>query len=210
MGIFEKKTNPDPAMGNIYSLHDINLYLPTRTIYFGGDTINEDEVNATTIAQTIKNLMVLEHQNPGEPIKLILNSCGGSWFDGIALYDMIKSLASPLIIIAMGKVFSMGSIILQAGDVRVVTKHTTMMIHDGSDGYGGSPKSFEAWGKNSKAVREQSYNIYYNQMVNKNPKITLKKIEQMCSHDTILNAEQCVEMGLADQQMEEVEKYEKS
>ena len=202
----KKKENRDPLMGYIEALHDINLYIPTRTIYFGGDTINEDVVNPTTVAQTIKNLLVLEYQDNTKPITLILNSCGGSWFDGVGLYDIIKSLKSHVTIMAIGKVFSMGSIILQAGDRRIITKHTFMMIHDGNDGYEGTPKSFEAWGENSKVTRLQCYKIYREQMRKKNPKITLKQIENLCSHDTIFDAEQCVEKGLADQIMDEMTK----
>jgi ATP-dependent Clp protease protease subunit len=203
--MFEKKEEV-PTIRLIELFHENNLYLNTRTVYFGGDTWNEDEVTSNTVAQVIKNLQILEYQSPGEKINLILNSCGGSWADGIGLYDMIRALKSPVIIIGIGKIYSMGSIIIQAGDYRVVTKHTTTLIHDGTDGYVGTPKSFEAWGNQSKITRQQSYQIYYEQMVKKNPKITLKKIEEMCSHDTILSAEETVNLGLADCIMEDVEK----
>lgn len=200
------KKDIEPTMRHMELFHEENLYLPTRTIYFGGNYYNEDEVDSVSVAQVIKNLHILEHQNPGEPIKLELNSCGGSWADGIALYDVIKSLQSPIIIVGLGKLWSMGSVILQAGDYRVLTKHSTVLIHDGSESYGGDPKSFEAWGEQSKVTRKQSYEIYYEQMVKKNPKITIKQIEQMCSHDTILSAEEAVNAGLADEIMENIQK----
>lgn len=206
--MFSKKQDETPWLRYMEFFQEANLYLPTRTVYFGGDTYHEDEVNSCTIGETIKNLQMLEHLSPGYRITLLLNSCGGSWDDGIALHDVIKALKSPVTVIGLGKVYSMGSIILQAGDTRVLTKHTTVLIHDGSEGFYGSPKSFEAWGERSKLTREQSYKIYFDQMVKVNPDITLEDIEQMCSHDTILTAEQAVELGLADEIMENVTKEE--
>ena len=178
--------------------HDSNLYIPTRTIYFGGTPYTADEVDAISIAQVIKNLQILEHQKIAH-ISLILNSCGGDWFSGVGLYDVINALKSKVTIIGIGQLFSMGSVIFQAGYKRVLTKHTTMLIHDGFDGFSGDPKSYENWAENSKEVRKQMYQIYYEQMKKKNNKITLKKIEEMCSHDKIINAEEAVKLGLADE-----------
>jgi len=59
------------------------------------------------------------------------------------------------------------------------------MIHDGYDGFTGIPKSFESWGEESKFIRHRMYQIYYEKMKIANPKITLKKIEELCSHDRI-------------------------
>jgi ATP-dependent Clp protease protease subunit len=203
--MFAKK-DTYPTLRHMEFFQEANMYIPTRTVYFGGDSYHEDVVNSCTVSKAIKNLHMLEHSDPGETISIILNSCGGSWDDGIALYDVIKSLQSPVVIIGMGKVYSMGSIILQAGDIRVLTNHTTMLIHDGTEGYIGSPKSFEAWGERSKITREQSYNIYYNQMVKKDEKITIKKIEALCSHDTILTAEEAIKIGLADEMLQNITK----
>jgi len=199
-----KKDKPQPTIRQMELFHDTNLYIPTRTVYFGGGVINEDIVDSVTIAQVIKNLQILEHRDQGESITLVLNSCGGSWEDGIALYDMIRALKSPVNILAMGKVYSMGSVILQAGDKRIMTKHTAMMIHDGLEGVEAPPKAFEAWGEWSKVTRKQMYEIYYEQMVKKSPDITLGEIESMCSHDTILSAKNAVDVGLADIIMEDV------
>lgn len=205
----KKKKNGEkicPSIVQMELYHETNVYLPTRTVYFAGSICVEDEVNSVSVAQTIKNLQILEHQDQGKPITLILNSCGGSWEDGIGLYDIIKALKSPVTIIAIGKVYSMGSIILQAGVKRIMTKHTAIMIHDGTEGVFANAKAFESWGDWSKVTRKQMYNIYYSQMKKKNPKITIKKIEDMCGHDAIFTAQEAVDIGLADELMEEVKK----
>jgi len=184
---------------NDYELfHDKNLYVPSRTIYFGGQHEDDgDVVNDRTVAQLIKNLHILEH---GEiaPISILLNTVGGSWEDGIAVYDVIKSLKSSVNIIGIGKVYSMGSVIMQAGDFRLLTENTYMMIHDGSEGYEGDPKMIERWMEVSKAVRMKMYDIFWQRMKQKRKKLRLRDIEQMCAIDTLYNAEEAVKYGLAD------------
>ena len=191
-------------LNHIEKFHADNLYIPTRTIYFGGVGLDyehsEDEVNCRTVAQMIKNIHILEHKER-KPISILLNSPGGSWEDGMALYDLIKKIKSTVTIIGIGKLYSMGSIIFQAADKRILMPNTAVMIHDGSDGYFGSPKAFQAWAKDSKRVLDVMYKIYYNQMKKKKPRITLKDVEDMCSHDTIFTAKEAVRIGLADKVM---------
>jgi len=188
---------------SIEKFHGDNLYLPTRTIYFGkpevfGENSEANEVNCITGGQLIKNLHILNVLDSKEPITLLLNSPGGSWEDGMAIFDVIQTIKAPVIIVGMGKVYSMASVIIQSAYERLLMPHSLFMIHDGFDGYVGDSKSFEAWGKKAEDIRKTMYEIYYNCMKKTNKKITLKQIENMCSHDTILTAEEAVKVGLAD------------
>lgn len=200
------KRQPD-LFNNYIAFHNFNVYFPTRTIYFGGNTHEKDDdvVTSSTVSEVIKNLHILECEKIA-PISIILNTVGGSWDDGIAVYDLIKSLKSPVIIIGMGKVYSMGTVILQAGYKRILTKNTSLLCHDGSDGYRGETKNFENWAEHSKKIRMIMYNIYYERMKEKNNKIKLNQIEDMCNHDFIINAEEAIELGLADEIMENIKK----
>lgn len=197
-----RKTS-DLFLHQIEQFQSHNLYLPTRTIYFGGvgsDDENCDEVNCKTVAQLIKNLHILEAKAYA-PVSILLNTPGGCWEDGIAVYDLIKKLKSKVTIIGMGKIYSMGSVIFQSGYKRILMANASMMIHDGSDGYIGDSKSFENWAKDSKRVREVMYKIYYDKIKEKKSRITLEDIEKMCGHDTIFTAKEAVKIGLADRCM---------
>lgn len=187
-------------MEQIIVFHNTNLYVPTRTIYFGGDDPDLEEsesVNCNTAAELIKNLHILDTKESA-PITILLNTPGGYWEDGFAIYDSIKRIKSKVEIIGIGKLYSMGSVIFQAGDRRLMLSNSTMMIHDGQDGYIGDPKSFKSWADWSVKCRKNLYQVYYEKMKEKNPKITLEEIESMCSHDTIFNAKECIKVGLAD------------
>lgn len=186
--------------------HSTNLYIPSRTIYFGGQLEGEgDVVTDRTVAQLIRNLHILEHREVA-PIVIFLNTVGGSWDDGIAVYDLIKSLNSTVTIVGIGKVYSMGSVILQAADRRMLTENTYVMVHDGVSGYEGDPKTIERWMEVEKVVRLKMYDIYLQKMKVKDKKLKLKDIRKICSVDTIYTASESVNVGLADLVVESVVK----
>jgi len=184
-------------------LHDYGCLINPRIIYFGSERHDEetgDEEKGVEYASTkkvIKNLLFLDTLNHKQ-ITLYLNNPGGCEFNGMAIYDIIKKIKSPVKAIGIGQVMSMASIILQACKYRWLTENTTVMIHDGSFSMDSDSKSFEKWGKWSEKFRKKMYKIYYNKMKKKNKKITLAQVEEMCSHDQILSAFQAVGFGLAD------------
>lgn len=67
-----------------------------------------------------------------EPIKLIINSYGGSVYDGLGLIDCMDSSKTPIHTICYGSAMSMGMVILACGHVRHAGKYSTIMYHEGS------------------------------------------------------------------------------
>lgn len=65
-----------------------------------------------------------------KPIKLFINSFGGSCYDGLALIDIIKQSKTPVYTISIGSSMSMGLWIYLAGHKRYVGEHATLMWHD--------------------------------------------------------------------------------
>lgn len=134
-----------------------------------------------------------------------MNNLGGDWYHGMSIYDAIRASTSHVYGIAWGYAMSMGSIIFQACDSRIISPHCTVMIHDGTEDLYGSCKDVEAWAKYAKKLRQRMYEIYLSRMKTARPRINVKKIEEMCSHDTILTAEEAVDNGLADWVLETLE-----
>lgn len=78
-------------------------------------------------------------RDPGEPITIDINSPGGSVVDGLAMYDLIMGLRAKgthVTTRALGAAFSMGAVLLQAADDRIVTPHSKMLIHEGHQVFG--------------------------------------------------------------------------
>ena len=69
-----------------------------------------DEVNSRTSAKLIKQLMTLDQEGDGE-ITVFINSPGGDVLSGLAVYDFIKTMRSPVRTVSIGICYSMGAIL---------------------------------------------------------------------------------------------------
>jgi len=180
---------------------EYGCYPPSRMIYLGSRSYTNDSEESGTDFQMsdhfIKAITYLDSRS-SDPIYIHMNNLGGDWYHGMAIYDAIVSSRCHVTITAWGQAMSMGSIILQAADLRILSPNAIMMIHDGFESINGSSKTAENWAKESKKSRYKMYEIYQDKMKKKLPKITIKKIEKLCSHDTIYSAQQAVDIGLAD------------
>lgn len=178
---------------SIDRLFDYDLHLETRTIFI---TDREDEdggVGPGMADRLIKSLHILTAQDSQKPIQIILNSQGGSWYDGMAIYDAIRMCPCPVTIEVFGSCMSMATVILQAGDERVIHPNATFLVHDGTDYFEGEAKNFEAWGRNSKKIRNRMYEIYAESSGR-----DIGFWQKKCSSDFIIGADEVVALGLAD------------
>jgi ATP-dependent Clp protease, protease subunit len=118
--------------------YDIFSRLLMDRIIFLGTPINDD-VSNIIIAQ----LLFLEADNPERDIHLYINSPGGSVSAGMAIYDTMQWLKSPVNTICMGLAASMGAFLLAAGRKgrRSALPHSRIMIHQPSQGGGGGTAS---------------------------------------------------------------------
>ena len=182
-------------------------YLPSqRLIHVGShdaEMISGEGESGTDCQMSEFFIKAMCHLNSisSKPIFVHMNNLGGCWFHGMAIYDAIRASTSHVYGICWGNAMSMGSIIVQGCDSRIVAPHCTFMIHDGFEELSGTCKSVEAWAKYASKLRQQMYEIYFGRMKAAKPRITIKKIEELCSHDKIFTAEEAVENGLADWQM---------
>lgn len=180
---------------------DFSCYAPKRYLYLGSLVPDTEDGESGTDCQMaeyfIKGLTYLESNGPG-PITVYANNLGGDWYHGMAIYDAIRASTCHVSMIAFGYACSMGSIILQAADTRIIAPHCVFMIHDGTEGLEGHARKVESWAAQIPLLRKRMYEIYRERMKVKTPKITLLQIEKLCSFDKIFTAAETVEVGLAD------------
>jgi ATP-dependent Clp endopeptidase proteolytic subunit ClpP len=199
-----------------YSREDLDRwfdysYLPSkRFIYVGShdaEMTHESGESGTDCQMAEFFLKAITHLDKisKQPIIIHMNNLGGSWYHGMSMYDAIRASEAHIYGICWGHAMSMGSIIIQACDSRIVAPHCTFMIHDGFESLGGTSKAVEAWAKYATKTRHRMYEIYMQRMKAARPRITLKKIEDFCSHDTIFTAEEAVDQGLADWVLESLD-----
>lgn len=175
----------------IREYHENGVHLDLRKIMISGPITNNLAENV------IKGIEELENINSHAPIVITIMSDGGDWSSGLAVYEKIKDSSCPIITVGTGRVCSIATIIMQAGTIRLITPLCTLMIHDGSDGYEGDPRSFEAWAVASKKSRKLMYEIYA-----KRSKQPIIHWETACGHDTVYFGSDVIDIGLADKILE--------
>lgn len=187
---------------------DYEIYVPSRTVYMGSvkvdDDGNESGTDAAMAERTIKSLHVLESLAPNgdQPINIIMNNPGGCEYSGLAIYDAIKACKNHVTIKVFGHAMSMGSVILQAADDRVMSPNSRMMIHYGTWGISDHPKIVYKWAEEGKKFDSIMEQIYMEKILAKNPGFKLKKLQEMLNFDTFLTAKEAVALGLADSVLE--------
>lgn len=183
------------------------LYLPTRTIYVGSffDDLEHGEsgTDALMSAQVITSLHMLEQQDG--LINILMNNPGGCVSNGLAIYDAIKCCRNEVKIIVYGQASSMGSIILQAADERVLAPNATVMVHYGEVSLVGHDKMIHKESDEIKRIDNLVENIYLEKIRVKHPAFKKRKIKDMLNFNTYLSAEQAVALGLADKILGESE-----
>lgn len=93
-------------------------------------------VDAESVPACMAELGQWSRRDPGSPITVIFNSPGGSVLDGLALFDYLRRLRSTghfVTTMALGRAASMGAVLLQAGDHRVVGENAFLLIHEVSN-----------------------------------------------------------------------------
>jgi ATP-dependent protease ClpP protease subunit len=188
---------------------DYNVFPSKRLLYLGSRSDvdgSESGVNYEMFDCFLKGITYLD-SIANAPITVHMNTDGGDWYHGMAMFRAIRACRSHVAVTAWGYACSMGSVILQAADTRIVARNCVVMIHDGTGGIppGAGAKTEEAWAEQSKKTRIEMYQIYLERMKAADPRMTLRRVEEMCSHDRIFSPEEAVEAGLADWVMDTFE-----
>ena len=144
-------------------------------------------------------MLYLEAENPGEAIKLIINSPGGYVTSGFAIYDIMNSISSPVSTICAGLAASMGSILLSAGEKgqRLVLPQARVMIHQPSGGAGGPASNIEIQLDELLKTKRVGAEI-----LGKNCGKTAKQIMKDFDRDYWMSAEEAVAYGIADEMID--------
>ena len=167
----------------------------------------EDNMANLIVAQ----LLYLESQNADKPIKMFINSSGGSVTAGLAIYDTMQFIKPDVQTYVIGQACSMGSFLAQAGAAgkRFVLPQSRTMIHrvsSGTRGTGGSIHVQELEMEDNirhleeaKKINGRLTELY---VKHNTAGKTYEEMAETMKFDTFLDAEQAVEWGLADKVVE--------
>lgn len=156
------------------------------------------EVNESVSAAIVAQLLFLESDSPDKSITLYINSPGGSVTAGLAIYDTMAYITSPVSTVCVGQAASMGSLLLCGGakGKRFCLPHSSIMIHQPSGGYFGQASDIAIHATEILRVRKQLNQIYKRHLTKEH---SLEDVERLMERDKFLSAEEALEMGIVDQ-----------
>lgn len=129
-----------------------------------------------------------------DPIKIYIDSNGGSLTDSFTIIDAIKLSETPVWTINMGCAYSGGFFIFISGDRRIAYPHSSFLFHEGSTGTSGTSSQFENYTAFYKRQLEQLKNV-----VLENTSISEKEYQEIKKDDIWYTAEDGIEKGFVDE-----------
>jgi ATP-dependent Clp protease protease subunit len=163
--------------------------LKDRIVFLGGEL--DDDVANVIIAQ----LLFLESEDPEKEIMMYINSPGGSFTAGLAVYDTVQHLACDVATYCMGQAASMGSFLLATGakGKRFALPHSRILIHQPLAGFEGQASDIEIHARELLRAR-----ALVNELYAKHTGQTVEKIRQDTERDRFMSPEEAKAYGLID------------
>ena len=174
--------------------------LKERIIFMVGGV--DDGVSSLVCAQ----LLFLESENPAKEISFYINSPGGVVSSGLAIYDTMQYIKSPVSTVCIGQACSMGSLLLAAGEAgtRYALPNSRVMIHQPSGGAQGQATDIEIQAREILKLRQRLNEIYVHHC-----KQPIEKIAAAVERDNFMSAQKSLEYGLIDRILDQRPKVKK-
>jgi ATP-dependent Clp protease protease subunit len=183
-----EQTNRGERAYDIYS-----RLLKERIIFLVGPV--HDQVASLICAQ----LLFLESENPTKDIAFYINSPGGVVTSGLAIYDTMQYIRSPVSTVCIGQAASMGSLLLCAGakGKRFALPNANIMIHQPSGGAQGQATDIEIQAREILRLRARLNEIYV-----RHTGQPLETIANAVERDRFLTPIEAKEFGIVDEVVE--------
>ena len=163
--------------------------LKDRIVFLAGPV--EDGMASLICAQ----LLHLEAENPKKEIQMYINSPGGVVTSGLAIYDTMQYIKSPVITLCLGMAASMGSFLLMAGQKgnRIALPNSRIMVHQPSGGFRGQASDIERHAEDIIKTKRRLNEIYVHHTGR-----TYEEVEKTLDRDHFMSAEEAKAWGIVD------------
>ncbi|MDP3183245.1 MAG: ATP-dependent Clp endopeptidase proteolytic subunit ClpP [Desulfobaccales bacterium] len=170
--------------------YDIYSRLLKDRIIFLGSAVNDDVANLV-----IAQLLFLEAEDPDKEINLYINSPGGMVTSGMAIYDTMEYIKSPVATLCMGQAASMSALLLAAGapGKRFTLPHARILIHQPMGGFQGQATDVDIQAREILRLREE-----LNEIMSKHTGQPIDRISRDTERDFYMSGIQAKEYGLID------------
>ena len=162
----------------------------TERILFLGCEIDSD------VANIINSQLLYLAMTSDSPIKLYINSPGGSVYDGMSIYDTMKFIDCKVETTCIGTAASMGAVLLAGGEKgkRFSLPHSQILLHSPSGGTGlVTAPDFRIAAKEMEKCENMLYEVLAKDMGK-----DFDYVKKICDRDYWLTPEEAVKEGVID------------
>ena len=154
-----------------------------------------EEVNDTTAALIVAQMLYLEAQDPDKDIQFYINSPGGSVTSGMAIYDTMQYIKCDVSTICVGMAASMGAFLLAAGTKgkRIALPNSEIMIHQPLGGMQGQVTDIQIHAQRLGEIKKK-----LNEILAERTGKSYEEISRDTERDNFLTAQQALDYGLID------------
>jgi len=162
-------------------------FLKTRQILLSG------EINKELADKIVRQLLVLEADDPKKTIYMYIDSPGGDVDAGFAIFDMIRFISAPVVLIGMGLIASAATLVLLAvpKENRVGLPNSRYLIHQPMSGMQGVATDIEIHAKEMEKTR-----AILNKLIADETGTPIDQVTKDTDRDYWLDAEESVKYGL--------------
>ena len=173
---------------------DIFTLLFRNRIIMLGTPISEMVANVT-----VAQLLYLDNDDPSRPITMYINSPGGMVYSGMAIYDTMQQIHSPIATYAVGFTASFGTVLLTAGTkgMRYALPNATIHMHQPLGGAQGQASDIAIQAKEILRLRSD-----LNKILSFHTGQSVERIARDSDRDIYMNAQEAMEYGLVDEVLE--------
>lgn len=186
-------------MKRYYSLYQ-DTENKTADIYIYGDITSwpwlESDVSSYTLSKELQEL-----DESIEQINVYINSYGGEVAEGLAIYNALKRHKAKVTTYVDGFACSIASVIFAAGDERIMSDTSLLMIHNAWTWAAGDSNELKKQAEDLEKITQASINAYLN-ITN----LSEDEIKEMMDEETWINGQEALEMGFATELVEVEEK----
>ena len=152
-----------------------------------------DPIDHKLTSRAMAQLLLLDNDDAKKPVKIFINSPGGSADDGFAIYDMIRFMRPPVKVVSVGLSASAATVIMMAAEKknRFALPNARIMIHQPSMRYFGAAEDLRRTAEQILKLRER-----INELYSKETGQPLEKVQEDTDRDYWLSADEAVEYGL--------------
>ncbi|EKM83391.1 hypothetical protein AGABI1DRAFT_110056 [Agaricus bisporus var. burnettii JB137-S8] len=159
-------------------------------------------IRDTDATLVVAQLLFLEAEDSSKPIHLYINSPGGSVTAGLAIYDTVQYVSSPIHTYSIGIAASMGSLLLAAGEngKRHCLPNASIMIHQPSGGASGQASDIAIHAKEILRIRQVLTSIYQKHCAQpaESEAEGLARFEKALERDYYMTAQEAKDFGIVD------------